>query len=377
MKAVRAICRGLGLLSGGVAAVDGSRFKAVNTRDKNFTPAAVRRRIEQAETSIARYLQALDAADRQEGDAAELRATQIGDRLVLLRKQVRDLQAVEVELATAPDHQLFRTDPDSRAMATNGTGTGMVGYNVQAAVDAEHHLVVAHEVTNVGHDRSQLANMAAKAQAATGAGPLTVLADRGYFSGEEVLACEALGVTPLLPKPLTSGSKAEGRYGKQDFVYDAEADAYVCPAGERLTRRFDSVEHGMTLRSYWTSNCSAFALKANCTTGKERRIKRSEHEAVIEAMQQRLDRQPQAMRTRRKTVEHVFGTLKAWIGAVHFRQGARRPLVPGGDSRLHGPQRHLTGSAEGVRQMEQRVREVFPAEPGRYVRGLLPDAGQA
>ena len=328
-----AICRGLGLLVGGVVAVDGSRFKAVNTRDKNFTPAAVRRRIEQAQASIARYLQALDAADRQESEAAELRATRIGDRLVSLRKQLRDLQAVEVELATAPDHQISRTDPDARAMATNGKGTGMVGYNVQAVVDAEHHLVVAHEVTNVGHDRSQLANMAAKAQGATGAEQLTVLADRGYFSGEEILACEALGVTPLLPKPLTSGSKAEGRYGKQDFVYDGERDEYVCPAGERLTWRFDTVEKGMTLSAYWTSNCSACALKANCTTGKERRIKRWEHEAVIEAMQQRLDRQPQAMRTRRKTVEHVFGTLKAWMGAVHFRM--RRLDKVAGEMSLH------------------------------------------
>ena len=328
-----AICRGMGLLSGGVVAVDGSRFKAVNTRDKNFTPAAVRRRIEQAQASIERYLRALDTADRQEGEAAELRGTRIRERLGALREQVRGLQAVEVELATASDHQISRTDPDARAMATHGKGTGMVGYNVQAAVDAEHHLVVAHEVTNVGHDRSQLANMAAKAQAATGAGSLTVLADRGYFSGEEVLACEALGVTPLLPKPLTSGSKAEGRYGKQDFVYDAEADAYVCPAGERLTWRFDSVEHGMTLRSYWTSSCSACALKANCTTGKERRIKRWEHEAVIDAMQDRLDRQPEAMRTRRKTVEHVFGTLKAWMGAVHFRM--RRLDKVAGEMSLH------------------------------------------
>ena len=275
-----AICRGMGLLSGGVVAADGSRFKAVNTRDKTFTPAAVRRRIEQAQASIERYLRALDTADRQEGEAAELRGdpgsgsgwAPCESRCVVSRPWRSSWPRLRITRYRAPI--------PTPAMATHGKGTGMVGYNVQAAVDAEHHLVVAHEVTNVGHDRSQLANMAAKAQAATGAGPLTVLADRGYFSGEEVLACEALGVTPLLPKPLTSGSKAEGRYGKQDFVYDAEADAYVCPAGERLTWRFDSVEHGKTLRSYWTSNCSACALKANCTTGKERRIKRWEHEAV-------------------------------------------------------------------------------------------------
>jgi transposase len=315
-----AICRGLGLLAGGVVAVDGSRFKAVNTRDKNFTPGAVRRRIEQAEASIARYLQALDTADRQEGEAAELRGGRIRDRLAALRRQVRDLQAVEAELATAPDHQISRTDPDARAMATNGKGTGLVGYNVQAVVDAEHHLIVAHEVTNQGHDRSQLANMTRQAQAATGDKALRVLADRGYFSGEEIRACEQAGATPYLPKPMTSGAKADGRFSKADFVYLPDEDVYRCPAGRKLVRHMETVEHGMTLRRYWdAASCSACAIKGRCTTGKERRVTRWEHEAIIDAMQNRLDREPLAMRTRRKTVEHVFGTLKAWMGATHFK----------------------------------------------------------
>ena len=315
-----AICRGLGLLSSGVVAVDGSRFKAVNTRDKNFTPGAVRRRIEQAEASIARYLQALDTADRQEGETAELRSGRIKDRLASLRRQVRELQAVEVDLATAPDHQISLTDPDARAMATNGKGTGMVGYNVQAVVDAEHHLIVAHEVTNQGHDRSQLANMTRQAKAATGSEDLRVLADRGYFSGEEILACEQAGATPYVPKPLTSGAKADGRFGKADFVYLPEEDVYRCPADQKLPWHMATVEHGMTLHRYWDlASCRACAIKSQCTTSLNRRITRWEHEAVIDAMQQRLDREPHAMRTRRQTVEHVFGTLKAWMGATHFK----------------------------------------------------------
>ena len=204
-------------------------------------------------------------------------------------------------------------------MATSGRGSGIVGYNVQAAVDAKHHLIVAHEVTNVGNDRAQLANMAGRAKAAMGADKLDVLADRGYFSGEEVLACEPLGVTPYVPKPLTSGAKAKGRFGKQDFVYLTDDDVYRCPAGEQLTRRFTTVEDGMTLHTYWTTRCGDCPLKPRCTTGKERRIKRWEHEAVIDAMQERLDRTPHAMRIRRATVEHPFGTLKAWMGATHFR----------------------------------------------------------
>ena len=315
-----AICRGLGLVSGGVVAVDGSRFKAVNTRDKNFTPGAVRRRIEQAEAGVERYLQALDTADRQEGGTAELRTSRIKDRLASLRRQVRDLRAVEAELATAPDRQISRSDPDARAMATNGKGTGMVGYNLQAAVDAEHHLIVAHEVTNQGHDRSQLANMTAQAQAATGTRDLRVLADRGYFSGEEVLACEQAGATPYVPKPLTSGAKADGRFGKADFVYLPEENVYRCPAGRKLPWHMTTLENGMALHRYWDlASCRACEIKGRCTPSPCRRVARWEHEAVIDAMQRRLDREPHVMRTRRQTVEHVFGTLKAWMGATHFK----------------------------------------------------------
>jgi hypothetical protein len=218
----------------------------------------------------------------------------------------------------APGQQISLTDPDARSMATSGKGTGIVGYNVQTAVDTKHHLIVAHEVTNHGHDRDQLSNMGRLAQAATNREKLTAIADRGYFKGEEILACEETGITPLVPKPLTSGAKAEGRFGKQDFIYSAAEDEYRCPAGQRLTWRFNNVEDGLTLRHYWASACADCSIKRQCTTGRERRIKRWEHEAVIDAMQQRLDQAPDTMRIRRQTVEHPFGTLKAWMGATHF-----------------------------------------------------------
>jgi len=313
------LCRRLKLFTQAVAAIDGSRFKAVNTRDKNFTRASIKRRMEQVEASIAKYLSALETADRQEGELAEAKVGRLKDKIARLREQMRDFQALEKEVHAAPDKQISLTDPDARAMATNGKGTGLVGYNVQVAVDAEHHLIVAHEVTNVGHDRGQLANMAGQTKAAMGTDSLEVLADRGYFDGEEILACEALGVTPILPKPLTSGAKADGRFGKPDFVYLPDENAYRCPAGERLPWRYTNVEAGLTLHRYWSSNCAGCALKKQCTPGKERRVSRWEHEAVIEAMQERLDRHPKAMRIRRATVEHAFGTLKAWMGATHFK----------------------------------------------------------
>ena len=253
-----------------------------------------------------------------EGDG-KAAASRLGEKIAALRQQMAAFKALEPVVHAAPDQQVSLTDPDARSMATSGRGSGVVGYNVQAAVDAKHHLIVAHEVTNTGHDRDQLSGMAGQAKAAMGLQALDVLADRGYFDGKEVLACEGIGVTPYVPKPLTSGSKAKGRFGKQDFVYLADDDVYRCPAGETLTRRFTSVENGMNLYVYWTTKCAGCPLKSRCTSGKERRIKRWEHEAVIDAMRERLDRRPDAMRIRRATVEHPFGTLKAWMGATHFK----------------------------------------------------------
>jgi hypothetical protein len=189
---------------------------------------------------------------------------------------------------------------------------------VQIAVDTQHHLIVAHEVTNVGTDRRQLFNMSEQARDALGSETLDVVADRGYYEGEEIKSCEEAGITVTLPKPQTSSAKAEGRFGKQDFVYVAAEDVYRCPAGERLTYRFAGVEEGKTIRRYWTSACKSCALKVRCTTGSERRISRWEHEAVLEKVQSRLDHNPAAMTVRRQTAEHPFGTIKCWMGATHF-----------------------------------------------------------
>ena len=222
-------------------------------------------------------------------------------------------------MLAAADEQLSLTDPDARSMATSGRGTGLVGYNVQTAVDTRHHLIVAHEVTNVGHDRTQLATMSQQAKAAIGAGQLKVVADRGYFKGEELKACEDDQVETYLPKPQTSGAQAEGRFGKREFIYHADADEYECPAGERLIRRMETTEGGLKLFRYWTSVCRQCPLKPQCTSGKERRITRWKHEDVVERAQARLEQHPEMMRIRRRTVEHPFGTIKGWMGSQHFK----------------------------------------------------------
>jgi transposase len=313
-----ALCRALDLFSDSLVAIDGSKFKAVNSRDKSYSQAVMQRRMEQVDASISRYLAALDTADRHDPGVPSGKVQRLREKLDRLHQQMRHLREMEAVVAASPDGQVSLTDPDARAMTSAGRGTTVVGYNVQAAVDTTHHLIVAHEVTNTGTDRAQLAPMGRQAQEATGRTALTVLADRGYYSGRQVLECTQNGLVPYVPKPLTSGAKAEDRFGKQDFVYLPKEDAYRCPAGERLTWRFNNVENAMTLRCYWTNGCATCAIKARCTTGKERRIKRWEHEGVLDAMQKRLDQVPQAMILRRQTVEHPFGTIKAWMGSTHF-----------------------------------------------------------
>ena len=313
-----ALCRQLNLFSQAVVAIDGSKFKAVNNRDKNFTPHKLEQRMKQIDESIERYLNALDTADRTQPADLEARTTHLQEKLVKLKKQMHYLRDIEQQLKQQPDKQLSQTDPDARSMATSGRGTGMVGYNVQTAVDTKHHLIVAHEVTNLGHDRTQLSKMALQSREALGSEDMEVIADRGYFKGPEILKCVEAGITPSVPKTMTSDNKAKGLYDKRDFVYIEADNEYRCPAGNRLIYHHSSMEDGMKINSYYTSACHHCELKAQCTTGKERRVRRWEHEGVLDAMQNRLDRNPGKMKQRRCTVEHVFGTLKFWMGSAHF-----------------------------------------------------------
>ncbi|KGE69596.1 MULTISPECIES: IS1182 family transposase [Pseudomonas] len=322
-KAIRGVCRQfvvlcqqLGLFAETLVAIDGSKFKAVNNRDRNFTSAKLQRRMEEIESSINRYLTALDTADRQEPSVAQPKAARLQEKITALKARMQELKEIEVRLNETPDKQISLTDPDARSMMTRGTG--MVGYNVQTAVDAKHHLIVAHEVTNVGSDRDQLSSMAKQARQAMGSETLSVVADRGYFKSEEILACHEADIAVHVPKPMTSGAKAAGRFNKDDFTYNAETNEYSCPAGQRLIWRFSSVEKGLSMHCYWSSACQSCELKAQCTPSNERRVRRWEHEAVLEKMQSRLDHAPEMMRVRRQTVEHPFGTLKYWMGATHF-----------------------------------------------------------
>lgn len=312
------LCRKWSLLSHGEVAIDGSKFKAVNNRDKNFTDRKLQARIEQLESNIARYLEELDRADRQPEMVSVARVKHIGEKIASLKEQIANFNRLNEQLQKTSDQQISLTDPDARSMATSGRGTGVVGYNVQAAVDTKHHLIVAHDVTNIGHDRNQLSSMAQQAKQAMGGDTLSALADRGYFSGPEILACEQQAIVPLVPKPLTSNSRAEGRFDKRDFIYLPERDEYQCPAGEKAIKRFETVERDLRIHKYWSSSCPQCALKDKCTTSSYRRIARWEHEDVLDRMQKRLEERTDTAKIRRQTVEHVFGTLKSWAGSAHF-----------------------------------------------------------
>lgn len=313
------LCRDLKLFTESVVAIDGSKFKAVNNRERNYTPGKIERRERELEESIQRYLDALETADRTQPAEMQAKTERLQGKIQKMRQRMQELQVVKAQLETLPERQLSQTDPDARAMTTySAKGTAMVGYNVQTAVDTKNHLIVAHEVTNNGSDRSQLSKVALAAREAMGQTNLKAIADRGYYSGVELKACEDERIAAIVPKPMTSSAKSDGRFDRSDFIYIARDDEYQCPAGERAIYRFTSDEKGMQMRSYWSSACKGCVIKAQCTTGAHRRIKRWEHEAVVEKVQQRLDRMPEAMTVRKSTVEHVFGTLKHWMGWTHF-----------------------------------------------------------
>jgi len=325
------ICRKLDLFSDAFVAIDGSKFKAANHRDLNFTRAKLKYRLDIINESIAKYLNQIDSADRQEASESKVRVERLEKKIATLKEEVKRLNKIEEVLETTQDKQISLTDPDARSMKTRGTG--VVGYNVQAAVDTKHHIIVTHDVTNTGSDRTQLSKVAKQAKTVIGSDNLSVVADRGYYKGEEILECEQSGITTYLPKPQTSGNQAKGLFGKRDFIYRSESDTYECPGGEQAIYRFSREEKGKVIRRYWSSACLNCSIKPQCTTGQYRRISRWEHEGVLEVVDARLEEQPDMMKIRRSTVEHPFGTIKHWMGSTHFQMKTLKRV--GAEMSLH------------------------------------------
>ena len=311
------LCRQMKLFTDAVVAIDGSKFKAVNSKENNYTPKKLKFHIVRVEKHIDEYLKQLEDADRE--DEKVIDETPIKDKIAWLQKRHSELKVLEEEVNNHPDKQLSTTDPDSRLMKTQGM-TRAVCYNVQSAVDTKHHLIVAHEVTN-RQDRGQLCSMGKQAQVALGDKALTVIADKGYYSGQDIKDTQDAGMTPLVPKSDTSGSEKKGIFNRSQFKYDADRDVYICPANQVLPYRFTNVEKGLTVKRYWVDapTCRACELKSQCSNSKQsRRITRWEHQGEIDHLDELMASRPDSMLIRKQTVEHPFGTIKAWMGATHF-----------------------------------------------------------
>ena len=318
-----ALCRNMDLLDGTVVAIDGSRFKAENAKAKNYTHGKLRQKLGEIDTAIQRYLSELDRADEvfeKTGTVLpQARMERTRRKLEHLQKEATRYKSIEQRMDETGETQVSLTDPDARSMATTARMPRIVGYNVQTAVEAENHLIVAHEVTMLGYDRDALSMMAVAARDVMTADQITAIADKGYYKGEEIVASEEAGISIVVPKPMTSNAAARGQFDKADFAYDAEKDVYICPAGEHLTYRFTGQQDGKAIRTYWSGACADCVLKDKCTTSKERRVRRWENEDVLERVQERLDEDPSQLAVRSMTVEHPYGTIKSWMGATHFK----------------------------------------------------------
>jgi transposase len=311
------LCRQLNMFTDAIVAIDGSKFKAVNNKDNNYTPQKIKFHIERVEKHIDEYLKQMDAADSEENQTADDQP--IEEKITKLKQKLSELKALEAKVNDHPDKQLSMIDPDSRLMKTQGM-TRAVCYNVQTAVDTKNHLIVAHEVTNK-QDRGQLCRVGTQAQAALENKGVTVIADKGYFSGPDIKDAQDAGMTTLVPKGNTSGSEKKGIFNLSLFKYDAKKDIYICPAQKELTYRFIGFERGMNIRKYFLDimTCRACDLKSQCTNSPaQRRMSRWEHQDRIDQMNELMETQPDSMLIRKQTVEHPYGTIKCWMGATHF-----------------------------------------------------------
>jgi transposase len=314
------LCKQLDLFAGELVAIDGSKFKAVNAKARNFTSDKLQRLLQQIDQRVEGYLQELDRGDNQEdaGTPGGAVAAHVQAKIAALQHRQLLYADLQAQLEASGATQLSLTDPESRAMKL-GKGRGIeVCYNVQTAVDSKHKLIVANDVTNAPGDRDCLSPMALQAKDILGS-PFEAVADVGYYHGEEVKTCLEAGITPYIARPITSANEKLGLFSKDDFRYDRATDTYQCPASARLTFRFDAVEHGRHIRYYATSACGGCALKPQCTRSKGgRRITRWVDEFLLEAMEQRVRRRPEVMKQRKQLVEHPFGTMKRWWDAGYF-----------------------------------------------------------
>lgn len=323
-KAIRAVfreftvmCRGLELFGGQLVAIDGSKFKAANSRDRNFTERKLERLNRRADEKIKRYLEELDKADEQEQDNETPTAEELEEKIEWLRGRKEFYAELRERMDQTGESQVSLTDPDARSMKLGSSRGTEVAYNVQISVDAKHKLIVDHEVTNAGNDKNQLSSMAIRAKEALEVESLDVVADLGYYSSEEIKNCVEGDVVPYMRKPKSSNNK--GLFAKEEFRYDGKNDCYWCPAGKALPFKYQTTYRGQVVRDYIAEECSSCALRSKCTRRKDgRQIRRWVEEELLEDMARRVRAEPDKVKRRKSIVEHPFGTIKRSMDQGYF-----------------------------------------------------------
>jgi transposase len=320
------LCKALDLFGGELVAVDGSKFKAVNNRKRNFTAEKLAKALQHIDEKIAEYLQALDTADSEAPTRPELTAAVLQERIAQFQERKQHYEEVQQALIASGESQISLTDPDSRSMPV-AQGVD-VCYNIEMVVDSKHKLIVTHEVTTAVTDKDQLAPMAKAAKQVLGVEELNAVADKGFYNGEQVKECGGAQIQAYIPQPHTSRNQHKGLFTKDDFRYDKERDSYWCPQGEELTFRFETEEKGRATRYYATNACGGCPIKARCTENKGgRRITRWAEEHVLEAMAERVLANPAIMKVRKELIEHVFGTMKRSMDQGYFLLRTRKKVA--------------------------------------------------
>jgi transposase len=311
------MCRGLELYGGQLVAIDGSKFKAANSRDRNFTKAKLERLNRRADRKIKQYLEQLDKADEEEQDNEKPTAEELQEKIEWMRSRKKDFAELEERMDQSGERQVSLTDPDARSMVLGSNRGTEVAYNVQISVDAKHKLIVDHEVTNAGNDKNQLSSMAIRAKEALEAESIEVVADQGYYSAEEIKACIDEEVVPYMRKPKSSNNNRV--FAREQFRYDGENDCYWCPAGKALLFKYETTYRGQAVRLYIGEGCSQCALKSKCTRRKTgREVRRWVDEELLEDMDRRARLEPDKVKQRKSIVEHPFGTIKRSMEQGYF-----------------------------------------------------------
>jgi transposase/IS5 family transposase len=311
------LCRELDLFGKELLAVDGTRIKAVNNKDRNFTRASLKEFIRLADAKLDDYLKRLDHADAAETGTSGSRVEKLDEKIAAVRGRRERCQEMLAELDRTGESQISLTDPDSRAMAAHTRVA--VGYNAQIAVDTKHKLIVEQQVTNQVLDMGLLTGTAEPAKEILGVETIDVVADKGYFKIEDIEACEKAGMQPYVPRPQRGPSVRKGLFRKDEFKYDPETDSFTCPAGQRLTPYSSSALRQLKKINYANRKaCRDCPLRARCTDNQFRTVSRLENEGVLDRMQERLTKRPEVLNQRRETVEHPFGSIKQWMNQGAF-----------------------------------------------------------